>query len=236
MRDILVIDGKPSLDFGVYLTDAGAYDAPHRRVSTVSIPGRSGDLVYDENETFDNIDVRYPAIIYQNYDSNFAALKSFLLSRRGYVRLEDSFHPDEYRLGIYSEAIKPKVTVNYKMGGFEIVFNCKPQRFLKSGEKARTITAGSEIVKNPTDFISKPLIRAYGTGNFTINGVKVTINSASTYTDIDCDTQEAYKGSVNCNGNITLNNAVFPSFASGLNTVQKSGISRLEIIPRWWIL
>lgn len=236
MRDIIIIDGKASSDFGVYLTDAGAYDAPRRRVSTISIPGRSGDLVYDEDESYDNIEVRYPAIIHENYDVNFAALKAYLLSRAGYVKIEDSFHPDEYRLGIYSEAIQPKVTTGYKMGGFEILFNCKPQRFLRDGERMRTITAASATLRNPTRFRAKPLIRAYGTGTFAIGNIQIQITSANQYTDIDCDMQEAYKGTANCNANIKLTNGIFPVIEAGTNAITKTGISRLEIYPRWWTL
>lgn len=235
MRDILVIDGKSLSDFGVYLTDAGVYNSPRRKVDSVSIPGRNGNLFF-ENDNFENVKIKYPALIVDNYDVNFTALKDFLLSKKGYHRLEDTFHPNEYRLGVYYESLEPKTTNGHKMGSFQLVFDCKPQRFLKAGERKQTISANSDTLRNPTSFDSRPMIRAYGTGNFTINGTKITINSANQYTDIDCDTQEAFKGTTNCNGNITLNNNRFPTLGPGSNSISKSGITSIEITPRWWII
>jgi phage-related protein len=81
-----------------------------------------------------------------------------------------------------------------------------------------------------------PLIRAYGTGTFTINGITVQITSASSYTDIDCDLQECFKDTLatNCNGNVVL--TTFPELKPGENTISMSGITKLEITPRWWRL
>ena len=83
-----------------------------------------------------------------------------------------------------------------------------------------------------------PLIRAYGTGSFSIGGVAIQITSANVYTDIDCELMEAYKDTLatNCNGNIVLTNGKFPSLKSGANAVTLSGITKLEIQPRWWML
>ena len=63
----------------------------------------------------------------------------------------------------------------------------------------------------------------------------MTISSANSYTDIDCDIMDAFKGSTNCNGNIS---GSFPTLAPGDNTVDlpSSGITKIEIIPRWWVL
>jgi phage-related protein len=83
---------------------------------------------------------------------------------------------------------------------------------------------------------AKPLIRAYGTGYFSISGIRVNINSANVYTDIDCELQEAYKGTINCNGNITLVNGEFPILKSGENLIVISGLSKIELTPRWWTI
>ena len=64
------------------------------------------------------------------------------------------------------------------------------------------------------------------------------ITSASSYTDIDCDLQECYKDSLatNCNGNVVLTSGSFPKLNPGTNAVTLSGISKLVITPRYWIL
>ena len=108
---------------------------------------------------------------------------------------------------------------------------------LKAGEKPVEFTAaGSILNKQLTE--TKPLIRAYGTGSFSIGGVAIQITSANGYTDIDCDLQEAYKDTLatNCNANIVLTNGVFPTLKSGSNAITLSGITKLIITPRWWVL
>ena len=94
------------------------------------------------------------------------------------------------------------------------------------------------MFRNDTYFNAKPLLRVYGTGSFTINGITVQINSASSYTDFDCELQEAYKNTLatNCNGNITLTNAQFPYLKPGNNQITFSGISSIIMYPRTYML
>lgn len=230
----LTFAGKDSRDFGVWISGGGTFNAPARDVETFSIPGRNGDLSRD-NGRFSNITVTYPAFISRRFQPRIDGYRAFLSSFVGYQRLEDSYHPDEYRLAIFRGGLEVETTPRNLAGAFEINFDCKPQRFLKSGDNAVTFTSAGTL-RNPTDFSAMPLVRAYGTGSYTINGIKVTISAASGYTDIDSDLQDAYKGTTNCNGNITLNNAVFPTLAPGVNSISMTGLSRIEITPRWWTI
>lgn len=230
--EYLTYNGKSSRDFEVWISGNGTFDAPERDVESVSVPGRNGDLHID-NGRFKNIAITYPAFITKNFRHNFDAFKAYMLSQRGYKRLMDSYNPEYYRLAAYKNAISPDMAPLNRAGSFEIVFDCDPRRFLVAGEKSVRFTAAGSM-RNPTLYDAKPLIRAYGTGYFIIAGIRITITSANSYTDIDCELQEAYKGSTSCNNNITLNNGEFPALKSGKNTISMSGISRLEITPRWW--
>lgn len=230
----LVFAGKDSRDFGVWISGGGTFNAPARDVETFSIPGRNGDLSRD-NGRFSNITVTYPAFISRRFQPRIDGYRAYLSSFVGYQRLEDTYHPEEYRLAIFRGGLEVETTPRNLAGAFEINFDCKPQRYLKSGETPVTFNSAGNL-RNPTDFSSLPLIRAYGTGYFAINGVKVTITAASTYTDIDCDLQEAYKGTTNCNGNIVLNNDIFPPLVPGVNTITLSGLSKIIITPKWWTI
>lgn len=253
MRNYLIIDGVSSLDYGLFISGKGAYSSPAKRYEEVDIPGRNGKLLLDTENYFDNVDVSYDAFMYEDPDGAYTklnyqealeyrtlrerlgALRAFLGSREGYFRLEDTYHTDEYRMAYYVDDISPEMSDNLHLASFTLKFVCKPQRFLKSGENVLTLTSGLSLY-NPTNFKSSPLIRAYGTGSFTVSGVKMTINSANIYTDIDCDLMECYKGSTNCNNNVVLNNSVFPSLTPKENVISMSGITKLEITPRWWTL
>ncbi len=236
MRNYIVYNGKSFLDFGVFISGAGTYDAPERDTSKVEIVGRNGDLTLD-NGRYKNIKVKYPAFVISNFSENVEALRNYLLTQSGYVRLEDTYHPEEFRLAKISGGFTTKPVAQLIAGEFDLEFDCYPQRFLKSGEAAVEFSAAGTIInKYLTE--AKPLIRAYGTGSFTIGGVTVQITSANSYTDIDCDLQEAYKDTLatNCNANIVLTNGVFPTLKAGSNAITLSGISKLEITPRWWVL
>lgn len=237
MINWIIFNGKSLKDFGVYISGSGTYNAAERDVEVIEVPGRNGSIIRD-NGRYKNIALSYPAFIIRDFNTNISGLRNWLLSQKGYVRLEDTYHPEEFRLARFTGEFTSEPIDELYAGNFELNFDCQPQRFLKSGEQVHTFTANGSII-NRQLVPAKPLIRAYGTGNFTIGGIKITINNANTYTDIDCELMEAYKDTMatNCNGNITLNNGVFPELAPGSNTVKKSsGISKLEITPRWWIL
>ena len=232
MRNWLTFDGVSTKDFGVYISGGGTYNAPARSREVISVPGRNGDLIID-NGRYENTEVVYHAFIYRNFGVNVEGLRNLLLSNTGYVRIEDTYHPEEFRLGVYSGDFQADVVDWLEAGEFDLTFNCKPQRFLKSGEDAITFTSGGSVL-NETMQTAKPLLRVYGTGTFSIGGATMTISSANIYTDIDCDLMDAFKGTTNCNGNIS---GTFAALAPGDNAITLgSGITKIEITPRWWVL
>lgn len=87
---------------------------------------------------------------------------------------------------------------------------------------------------NPTLWNSQPLIRAYGAGSFGINSDTVTISTADVYTDIDCEMMDCFKGTANKNANVSFSGYDFPTLKLGENNFTMTGITKLEITPRWW--
>lgn len=146
MRNYFTLNGVDSRDFGVYINGQGTYSAPEKDYTFYQIPGRSGDIIGSENRLM-NIEITYHAFIYADFDNNMAAFRSFLLSLDGYQRLEDSYHPDEFRMACYTGPFDPAVTVVNDAGEFDIVFNCKPQRYLKSGETEYAFVSSAEYIQ-----------------------------------------------------------------------------------------
>ena len=233
MRNYFTLDNTDSRDFGVYISGQGTFKAQARSYNMIAIPGRNGDLVGYERR-FENQDVTYPAFIYSDFTRNIEAFRSFLLSLRGYHKLVDTYHPDEYRMAVYQGPFEPDVVSKNDAGSFDVTFNCKPQRFLRSGEDVFTLT-GNGYIYNPTLFDSQPLFRVYGAGDLGVNGDTITITQADGYTDIDCEMMDAYKGSVSKNAYVELSANDFPVLHAGDNPITLgAGISRVEITPRWW--
>lgn len=169
-------DNVSSRTFGVYITSEAVYNAPERDVEMISIPGRNGAFALD-NGRFENIEVKYPAGIFADTETDFAQavsdLRNYLCSKKGYFRLTDEYNPNEYRLAVYKSGLEVS-PVQAKAGEFEIIFDCKPQRFLTSGETEVTVASGGTLT-NPTLFDSSPMIEIKGYGNLFINGEKISV-------------------------------------------------------------
>jgi len=235
MRQYLTFNGGDSRDYGVYISGQGAFNAPAREYELISIPGRDGDLTGFEKRLA-NVEVTYPAFIYTNFRQNIRDFRSFLLSSIGYCRLEDTYNADEFRLALYRGGLEAEVLSNNKAGNFEITFECKPQRYLKTGEIVTTLTASGAIT-NPTPFPSAPLLRVYGAGTLGIGSQSIIITEADVYTDIDCEIMEAFKGTESKNYCISNSGTDFPKLTPGLNGITLgTGITRVDITPRWFMV
>ena len=171
-------DGIDSKTYGVYISGDAAFNAPERDVEMIEIPGRNGAFALD-NGRFHNITVTYPAGLFGDTESDFAAginaLRNALASRKGYCRLEDDYNPDEYRMAVYKSGLEVDVA-SLESGQFNIVFECKPQRFLKSGETAVSVASGGTIT-NPTLFDARPLLQVWGYGYIHINDETVSVSN-----------------------------------------------------------
>lgn len=236
MRNYITYNGQDLRDFGVYISGSGIYNSPERAYEEIEIPGRDGLLLGNEKR-LSNVEITYPAFIYTNFKSNITDLKTFLLSQIGYKRLVDTYYPEYFRLAAYYGGLSVEPTSKNNAGSFELTFQCKPQRYLISGETAVTVSA-SDTITNPTDMTAKPLIRCYGTGSIAVNGTQITVTEANTYTDIDCELYDAYCGSDNRNAYITFDSADmhFPVLSAGANSITYSGFTSVQITPRWYEL
>ena len=194
LLNYLTYDGVDSSDFGVFLSGAGAFNAPARRGESVTIPGRNGSLFMDEG-AFENIEVSYPAFIGSGYGHIFrtalASLRSELTSRGNYKRLTDTYNPDEFRLAIYRSGLEVEPKVYNTAGGFTIKFDCKPQRFLVSGEASRVFTANGTIT-NPTEFASSPILKVTGNGTVAIGDYIFVVKNNPATIIIDTELMDSY--------------------------------------------
>ncbi len=149
----------------------------------------------------------------------------------GYQRITDTYHPDEYRMGMFTGRLAPTTTSDNREGTFELCFNCKPYRYLKSGDVAEVFTASGSIL-NPTLYEAAPMIRIYGKGNVGIGSAAIRVINSDGYVDIDCETGDAFKGAVNCNANVTMPESVI--LRPGLNGISLgTGITLVELTPGW---
>lgn len=169
-------NGISAADYGVYVTDVNVFNSAERAVEYITIPGRNGSFALDHGR-FENITVVYDCALMQDTDVDFVtAISDFrnaLASAKGYQRLEDDMNPDEYRMAVFSKGLEAP-TLNQQTATFKVEFNCKPQRYLKSGETAVSVSSG-DTVTNPTPFDASPILEIDGTGAVDIGANQIVL-------------------------------------------------------------
>lgn len=117
--------------YGLVALGRGTYGAPERDIERVHVPGRNGDLLFDNGGYLD-IDVTYPCSMSSSLPEQIRALRQHLYKSPGYHVLTDSYNPDEYRLAEFRGPFEPDVFTarGNDAGNFDLTFHCKPQRFL----------------------------------------------------------------------------------------------------------
>lgn len=175
----ITFGGVNSADFGIYISGEGVFNAPKRDVEMISIPGRNGEIALDKGR-YENIEVTYPAFNYEadysDFAQNLADFRNAICSQVGYQRLTDTFHPDEYRMATYIDGLEIKPIKYNTASEFEITFNCKPQRWLTSGETPVVVTSGDELT-NPTLYESSPLLEIAGYGHIQMGESSINIEN-----------------------------------------------------------
>lgn len=236
MRSYLVFGGKSSLEFGIRVEKCPAFVTGQRAVTKQSVPGRSGDLIIDTG-VYGNYIQPYEIWFRGDKPTTQAAkaIAMWLQAGTGYIRLEDSYDPDVYRMALFAG---PMNVENWMLthGRTTLEFDCKPQCFLKQGEFPLKVQSGQTISNQWMPAL--PLIQISGTGDgqLMVGNSQIDITDMTGSIALDCDVQNAYSGTLNLNNNITVTGG-WPVLATGQTAISFSGgIAAVEITPRWWSL
>lgn len=238
MRNYIIFNGESSAEYDIFIGDKGSFGAPKKKVTKTSIPGRNGDLVFDQG-IYNNINASYTIVGMDNFRQKINHIKEWLLSPLSYARLEDTYNPDYYRMAMVSAGVDFTMKKLNEVGKAKITFDCKPQRFLKSGDFVEEFTAAGDIL-NPTRFKSKPIITVYGTGSGSvmIGSQYIALSEIDFNTVIDCDLQDCYneRGSRNLYVSLGILGS-FPELESGLTQISfDGGVTKVSIQGKWWTL
>ena len=234
---IIIFNGVSSTDLHTLVQHPPEYAFPEKDCESTHVPGRNGDIIVDTG-TWKNVNRTYNLAIdarVVTYTEVASRLVQWLHSASTYARLEDSYEPDFYRMAIYKDSGTLSNIYN-KAGTIDVTFNCKPQRYFKSGDEPTIFTSNMDY-RNPTEFASKPyiIVHGSGSGDIYIGNYHVYINSIIDGMVVDSEAQDVYFGDSNCNKNVKIDE--FPKLLAGNNNVRfTGGVTSIEIIPRWWTL
>ena len=248
-QGLIVFGGERSDNYGMVVSAPPSFERARRKQTIFSVPGRSGNVVFQE-DAWEDVPRTYDVFIDENIQedsggnivsgtlservNNFEAM---LNSKNGYQRLTDNFEPDYYRLALYSGGdtfTNELLTV----GRATLNFTCNPKRFLVSGETG-IVVANGDTLANPTRFASKPLIKIEATNktvSVAINGKTITAEVAD-YIYIDCDKMNAYRlATENRNDKVSGDLQTF-AIPSGSSTIGITGSpTKVTITPNWFTI
>lgn len=239
---VVIFNGRSSKDIGLVVEHLPGYETPERDYEIVHVPGRNGDVVIDKG-SYKNVKRQYQ-IAMLSMDERFPELSNriseWLHSASGYARLEDTYEPEYYRMAMYSESGSFTNIVNHASRA-KISFDCKPQRYLKSGD---VVYKDPTCLQNPTVHTALPIITVKGTGEANIGFFSddeeyyIWVQNINGSITINSELQDCYTGNTNRNADVMLGSYTFPKLEKGNTfiTVNGSGVTSLEVTPKWWTI
>ena len=235
LNETFYIDGVDAASAGIHLQKPIVFSEAVPNVESKTIPGRNGALIFDTGSYKNRSGSASCFCLQDDVEAAVSSAGRFLIGGHGYRRLETSDDPNHYWMARVKNS--PQIEMRLRvLAPFEIEFDCKPQRFLKSGENKTSFTSSGSI-SNQYGQTALPLITLYGngTGKLTIGSCVVEVKNLDRVLYLDSDTQNAYNDDGNQNMNI--NAPSFPTLPDGDTQIAFSGgIERVEIVPRWWEL
>lgn len=243
-------NGRRSDSMELLIAEKSIYGAPQRDIELVHVPGRDGDVMIDHGG-WNNVDVSY-TVQFVGLPEKAPTLRQWLQAT-GYHVLRDSYQPGYFRYGVFTSNMNPE-EIARQVGRLQLIFSCKPFLYRAytnastqdkitlnasggsiTSANGATVTSGAATVANPEAYASQPYIKiTAGSGSVSlyIGSKQYSFNGISSYIEIDSELMSAYKGSTLCNDKILFTS--FPVLEPGNNTIQvSSGITKVEIIPRW---
>lgn len=236
MMGNIIFDGYNFEDYGVVVSGSGTWNMPERLTQKDNVYGRHGALITDAG-MFDNIEIPYPAWIARDFADKYEAFSRMMaLHTDKYYRLEDSYHPDYYRQARVVPGIIPKPGTLNRSGEFTVAFDCKPQKWLRSGEEVLEISERLELF-NMTGFDAKPLIVIPSGASVTITDEDGNESSLATAnfgleTTYDADIEESIVGRSYVNEYVTQVGTI--SLKPGKNIITCTAPIKLK--PRFYVI
>ena len=235
LDETFYLDGIDANSVGIRLQAPVEFSKAVPVVESQAIPGRNGNLIFETGSYENRVGTASCFCLQEDVETAISSAGRFLMSKKGYRRLETSDDPSHYWMARVENS--PQIEMRLRvLAPFDISFDCKPQRFLKSGENAVVFTRSGSI-SNQYGQTALPLITLYGqgTGTLTIGSCVVDVKSLDGVLYLDSDTQNAYNN--DGNQNMKINAPSFPTLPYGETRIAFSGgIEKVKIVPRWWEL
>ncbi len=223
-------NGIDSREMGVIVTAMPDTVRPEKRVSSITIPGRNGNLHFDEGVYESYLRTMECAIIKRAKIDEIAA---WLV---GSGNMIFSTEPDK----VYKVFIANKIDITQMMRAFQkflVTMDTQPFKYSVNNFGDNFAITTPTSIKNRGTVYSQPTITVYGTGDITltINGTDYGLSAVDEHLAIDSEMMEVYRGTANANNKFSAMD--FPRFEAGVNEISWTGsVTKIEVEPKWrWL-
>lgn len=220
----LIIDNKSSADFGLCLAETPSIPSPERDVERVSVRGRHGSLTKKYAYKDISFSVSLNLLEDDGIKDKLRYIRAWILNAKKLQLSDDSVF---YRI---KDSNIPDIDNELNLlGKFEANFVADPFQFKES--KIITLNSPGKVLYSGT-IESEPYIKIYGTGNgsLTFNSDVIHFQEISEYIEIDCENQQAFKGTDPRNDKMI---GEYPVLQIGENDISwTGGITKIEIDVR----
>lgn len=233
--------------FGLTINRKNIYVSPKRSQEVISVPGRDGDLIFD-NGNYENVTISYTCSL-TDTSAKVDEINEWL-SKPGYKILSDTYDSTCFRKASVVEGTK--ITEDKKIGTFDLKFSCKPYKYLYSGETsiALNIDNNAKNINNPTSYSSLPLFEITASGPITLRITTkartadavstnriINFPTSSTKLIIDSELMAVYEEDFTLFNN-AINFVDFPTFETGITAVRfqlgtGATLTSASVKPRW---
>ena len=255
-------NGVRCTTYGMHALTMPPFISPAERMEQITIPGKAGALTFLEgDEVYDPLVLSSSCVIDDPYGTDpshpyaTSPIEQISAWLKGYGTVKFA----NRREGYYKGRIANQISFDQAVRGnphrlFSVQFQCDPFFYLDSGDTSFTITADqgesstSQLITNPGNCSSMPILRVYGSGEGTImcGGSTMTIDFDGDENDtaipdikLDCEAKIAYRG--------TSGDPLDPLILYGTRVsgewfkipagtsyfVISGGITSIQITPRW---
>lgn len=221
MGAYFIYNGIKSSDMGVVLKALPPITKPKRKIETITVPGRNGNLHIDEG-CYEPINISLECALKKGI--NARSITEWL-TEFGVITFSDEVDkcynativnsiPLSRVFRIYREFIIQLELQPIALSIQEYTYNCN-----NNNVNTLSIDCTAEMC---------PYIKVTGSGEIqlTINNSTCILNVDEEYIELDCELQNAYKGLESKNDKM---NGEFPKLKPGKNTIQIMGNATMQI-------
>ncbi len=222
MIPFFIFNDINSKDLGIVVNELPPISKAQRNYEEKEIPGRNGKL-YIDNKSYKPFQYKIKCTLIK--EDSIRNMSKWL---NGSGTLVISTEPDKF----YNVIIKNKIDfaqVYHVCKEFTINFEVQPIAYGLE-EKSINISEETELTITESTHDIKPYLKITGSGDvtLTINNKNVILYNIEDYIELDCEMEEAFKDTMNCNDKIYCDE--FPELHPGENYINWIGnVSNLQI-------